>query len=137
MLEESDDPAWKNLGAVARSVSEMRLARLCFAPSGGQQIDVRGWTTVFTLGGLTLPDTTTSREDYSYEQRLSVALLYLPAVAPRLSMTAAVNVTVPVGVGVAPLMVKMLLSVVVALRPLVRVTDRPGCEIPNPFTVHV
>ena len=77
MLEESDDPAWKNLGAVMRSISEMRLARLCFAPSGGQQIDAQGWTTVFTLGGLTLPDTTTGREDYSYEQRLSVALLYL------------------------------------------------------------
>jgi hypothetical protein len=76
-LEESDDPAWKNLGAVMRSVSEMRLARLCFSPSGGQQIDANGWTTVFTLGGLTLPDTTTSRDDYSYEQRLSVALLYL------------------------------------------------------------
>jgi len=76
-LEESDDPAWKNLGAVMRSVSEMRLARLCFSPSGGQQIDANGWTTVFTLGGLTLPDTTTARDDYSYEQRLSVALLYL------------------------------------------------------------
>jgi AAA-like domain len=77
LLEESDDPAWKNLGAVMRSVAEMRLARLCFSPSGGQQIDAEGWTTVFTLGGLTLPDTTTGREDYSYEQRLSVALLYL------------------------------------------------------------
>jgi hypothetical protein len=55
----------------------MRLARLCFSPSGGQQIEAEGWTTVFTLGGLTLPDTTTGREDYSYEQRLSVALLYL------------------------------------------------------------
>jgi hypothetical protein len=76
-LEESDDPAWKNLGAVMRSISEMRLARLCFAPSGGQQIDAEGWTTVFTLGGLTLPDTSTDRDDYSYEQRLSVALLYL------------------------------------------------------------
>jgi AAA domain-containing protein len=76
-LEDSDDPAWKNLGAVMRSVSEMRLARLCFAPSGGQQIDVEGWTTVFTLAGLTLPDTTIKRDDYSYEQRLSVALLYL------------------------------------------------------------
>ena len=37
----------------------------------------QGWTTVFTLAGLTLPDTATSRDDYSYEQRLSVALLYL------------------------------------------------------------
>src|SRR5690348_8589065 len=76
-LEESDDPAWKNTGAVMRAVSEMRLARLCFAPSIGEQVDAEGWTTVFTLAGLTLPDTNTSRDDYSYEQRLSVALLYL------------------------------------------------------------
>ena len=76
-LEQSQDPASANLGAVLRSMSEMRLARLCFAPSGGQRIDVAGWTTVFTLAGLTLPDIAVKRDDYSYEQRLSVALLYL------------------------------------------------------------
>jgi hypothetical protein len=76
-LEAASDPASKNLGAVLRSMSEMRLARLCFAPSGGDRIDAQGWTTVFTLAGLTLPDATLQREDYSYEQRLSVALLYL------------------------------------------------------------
>jgi AAA-like domain len=76
-LEEAPDPASLNLGAVLRSMSEMRLARLCFAPSGGQRIDAEGWTTVFTLAGLTLPDTGVRRDDYSYEQRLSVALLYL------------------------------------------------------------
>lgn len=76
-LEGSEDPASKNLGAVLRSMSEMRLARLCFDPSGGERIDTAGWTTVFTLGGLTLPDVAISREDYSYEQRLSVALMYL------------------------------------------------------------
>jgi AAA-like domain len=76
-LEESADPASANLGAVLRSMSEMRLARLCFAPSGGERIDAAGWTTVFTLAGLTLPDTAVRRDDYSYEQRLSVALLYL------------------------------------------------------------
>ncbi|WP_169948702.1 ATP-binding protein [Microbispora sp. H11081] len=76
-LEQSTDPASKNLGAVLRSMSEMHLARLCFDASGGDQIDTEGWTTVFTLGGLTLPDVMTVREDYSYEQRLSVALLYL------------------------------------------------------------
>ncbi|SDI80635.1 ATP-binding protein [Nonomuraea jiangxiensis] len=76
-LEQADDPASKNLGAVLRSMSEMHLARLCFDPSGGDQIDSEGWTTVFTLGGLTLPDVATARDDYSYEQRLSVALLYL------------------------------------------------------------
>jgi hypothetical protein len=76
-LEASADPASKNLGAVLRSMSEMRLARLCFAPAGGQRIDAAGWTTVFTLAGLTLPDATVRREDFSYEQRLSVALLYL------------------------------------------------------------
>ena len=41
-LEESADPAWKNLGAVLRSISEMRLARLCFAPSGGAADRRRG-----------------------------------------------------------------------------------------------
>src|SRR5260370_27705855 len=76
-LEVSQDPASVNLGAVLRSMSEMRLARLCFAPSGGERIDAAGWTTVFTLAGLTLPDTAVQRDDYSYEQRLSVALLYL------------------------------------------------------------
>jgi hypothetical protein len=76
-LEQAEDPASRNLGAVLRSMSEMRLARLCFAPSGGQRIDAAGWTTVFTLAGLTLPDTAVSRDDFSYEQRLSVALLYL------------------------------------------------------------
>ncbi len=76
-LEQSKDPASANLGAVLRSMSEMRLARLCFAPSGGQRIDAAGWTTVFTLAGLTLPDIAVRRDDYSYEQRLSVALLYL------------------------------------------------------------
>ncbi|HUR06108.1 MAG TPA: ATP-binding protein, partial [Nonomuraea sp.] len=76
-LEQSSDAASKNLGAVLRSMSEMRLAKLCFDPSGGDQVDTEGWTTVFTLGGLTLPDVATGRDDYSYEQRLSVALLYL------------------------------------------------------------
>ncbi len=76
-LEAAGDAASKNLGAVLRSMSEMRLARLCFAPSGGQRIDAEGWTTVFTLAGLTLPESGLKRDDYSYEQRLSVALLYL------------------------------------------------------------
>jgi hypothetical protein len=76
-LEDSSDPASVNLGAVLRSMSEMRLAKLCFSPSGGQGIDAAGWTTVFTLGGLTLPDVAVNRDDFSYEQRLSVALLYL------------------------------------------------------------
>jgi hypothetical protein len=76
-LEAAGDPASRNLGAVLRSMSEMRLARLCFSPSGGQGIDAAGWTTVFTLAGLTLPDAAVNRDDFSYEQRLSVALLYL------------------------------------------------------------
>ncbi|GII77730.1 hypothetical protein Sru01_27120 [Sphaerisporangium rufum] len=76
-LEQAEDAASRNLGAVLRSMAEMHLARLCFDASGGEQIDTEGWTTVFTLGGLTLPDVATARDDYSYEQRLSVALLYL------------------------------------------------------------
>ncbi|MFC4560531.1 ATP-binding protein [Nocardiopsis mangrovi] len=76
-LENSHDAASRNLGAVLQSMSDMRLASLCFDPQGESQIDTEGWTTVFTLGGLTLPDSTIGRDDYSYEQRLSVALLYL------------------------------------------------------------
>ncbi len=76
-LEKSSDPASMNLGAVLGSMSQMRLARLCFAASGGETMDAAGWTTVFTLAGLTLPDAGVKRDDYSYEQRLSVALLYL------------------------------------------------------------
>lgn len=76
-LETSEDPASRNLGAVLHSMSEMRLASLCFDPQGDTRIETESWTTVFTLGGLTLPDATIQRDDYSYEQRLSVALLYL------------------------------------------------------------
>jgi hypothetical protein len=76
-LENSSDAPSVNLGAVLGSMSQMRLARLCFAPAGGQGIDAVGWTTVFTLAGLTLPDAGVKRDDYSYEQRLSVVLLYL------------------------------------------------------------
>ncbi|MFD6100826.1 ATP-binding protein [Nocardiopsis flavescens] len=76
-LSNSSDAASRNLGAVLGSMSEMRLASLCFDPQGDAQIDTEGWTTVFTLGGLTLPDSGLRRDDYSYEQRLSVALLYL------------------------------------------------------------
>jgi hypothetical protein len=76
-LQAAPDPAAANLGAVLASMAEMKLARLCFAPSGGERIDADGWTTVFTLAGLTLPDAAVRRDDYSYEQRLSVALLYL------------------------------------------------------------
>ncbi|WP_435112786.1 ATP-binding protein [Nocardiopsis synnemataformans] len=76
-LVSSPGAASRNLGAVLQSMSEMRLASLCFDPQGEAQIDTEGWTTVFTLGGLTLPDSGVGRDDYSYEQRLSVALLYL------------------------------------------------------------
>ncbi|WP_017614902.1 ATP-binding protein [Nocardiopsis salina] len=76
-LISADDAASRNLGAVLQSMSEMRLASLCFDPQGDARIDTEGWTTVFTLGGLTLPDSALRRDDYSYEQRLSVALLYL------------------------------------------------------------
>ena len=76
-LIDAEDPASRNLGAVLQSMSEMRLASLCFDPQGDARIDTEGWTTVFTLGGLTLPDSGLRRDDYSYEQRLSVALLYL------------------------------------------------------------
>src|ERR1019366_5963413 len=68
MSEERESAMIQAVGAIAG---------LCFAPSGGEGIDAAGWTTVFTLAGLTMPDVAVKRDDYSYEQRLSVALLYL------------------------------------------------------------
>ncbi|WP_150255304.1 ATP-binding protein [Nocardiopsis deserti] len=76
-LQAQEDAASRNLGAVLASMSEMSLASLCFDPQGDAQIDTEGWTTVFTLAGLSLPEASTHRDEYSYEQRLSVALLYL------------------------------------------------------------
>ncbi|MFY7069056.1 ATP-binding protein [Nocardiopsis changdeensis] len=76
-LQAQEDPASRNLGAVLGSMAEMSLANLCFAPQQADQIDTEGWTTVFTLAGLTLPEASLNRDDYSYGQRLSVALLFL------------------------------------------------------------
>src|SRR5260370_17337323 len=63
-LEQSADPASKNLGAVLRSMSEMRLARLCFAPAGGQRIPPAAWTTVFPLATLPPPHPTLPPQDF-------------------------------------------------------------------------
>src|SRR5207237_5567132 len=38
-LEQSDDRAWKNTGAVVRAVSAVRLALLCLAPSVDVGVD--------------------------------------------------------------------------------------------------
>jgi len=69
-------PAWKNTGAVMRAVSEMRLAG-CASP--------RRWTSRSTprldhgvhAGRADAAGHQDQRDDYSYEQRLSVALLYM------------------------------------------------------------
>src|SRR5260370_29693748 len=50
-LEASADAASKNLGAVLRSMSEMRLAPLCFPPPGGGPIEPARGATGFPPGG--------------------------------------------------------------------------------------
>lgn len=76
LLADGDDAA-RNLGRVLRTISDLPFARLCFAPAHADLTVHDNRLTVITLLGLNLPAVDTPREDYSYEERLSVALLYL------------------------------------------------------------
>lgn len=67
----------RNLGAVLRTIRELPFARLCFAPTGGTVLRPEDGLTVVTLLGLDLPSATTKPEDYSYENRLAVSVMYL------------------------------------------------------------
>lgn len=67
----------RNLGAVLRTIRELPFARLCFSPIGGATLKPEDGLTVVTLLGLDLPSATTNPEDYSYENRLAVSVMYL------------------------------------------------------------
>lgn len=67
----------RNLGAVLKTIRELPFARLCFAPTGGIALRPEDGLTVVTLLGLDLPGATTKPEDYSYENRLAVSVMYL------------------------------------------------------------
>lgn len=77
LTNNAANTAARNLGAVLRTIRELPFARLCFSPIGGTTLRPEDGLTVVTLLGLDLPSATTSPEDYSYENRLAVSVMYL------------------------------------------------------------
>jgi AAA-like domain len=67
----------RNLGAVLRTIRELPFARLCFANQGGAKIRPEDGLTIITLLGLDLPAANANTDDYSYENRLAVSVMYL------------------------------------------------------------
>jgi hypothetical protein len=76
LLMQPDTHA-KNLGAVLKTLRDLPFARLCFAPAGGYKLNPQDGLTIVTLLGLDLPNASSRPEDYSYENRLAVSVMYL------------------------------------------------------------
>lgn len=77
LTEDKGNTGARNLGAVLKTISSLPFARLCFAPTGGTRLRPEDGLTVVTLLGLDLPSASTTPEDYSYENRLAVSVMYL------------------------------------------------------------
>lgn len=77
LVNNAESSSARNLGAVLRTIRELPFARLCFAPTGGTKLRPEDGLTVVTLLGLDLPGASTKPEDYSYENRLAVSVMYL------------------------------------------------------------
>jgi len=77
LLSNEESAGARNLGAVLRTIRELPFARLCFAPTGGNRFRPEDGLTVVTLLGLDLPSASTRADDYSYENRLAVSVMYL------------------------------------------------------------
>jgi len=77
LVASSSNTAARNLGAVLRTIRELPFASLCFAPTTGTRLRPEDGLTVITLLGIDLPNAQTKSEDYSYENRLAVSVMYL------------------------------------------------------------
>jgi hypothetical protein len=77
LVNDQKNTGARNLGAVLRTIQSLPFARLCFAPTGGTRLKPEDGLTVVTLLGLDLPSASTMPEDYSYENRLAVSVMYL------------------------------------------------------------
>jgi type IV secretory pathway VirB4 component len=77
LLNNQESAGSRNLGAVLRTIRDLPFARLCFAPTGGTRLRPEDGLTVVTLLGLDLPNAQMKSEDYSYENRLAVSVMYL------------------------------------------------------------
>lgn len=81
-LEASDDDTAQAMGANLRVYSHFPVARLCFAPAGSdgrEQLATHDGVTIITARGLTFPAPDTRPDDYSWPERLAVAVMYLVA----------------------------------------------------------
>ena len=76
-LMATESAAASALGLMLRTISQMPFARLCFAPMTSTPIRPQDGLTVITLLGLDLPNAEMAPADYSYENRLAVAVMYL------------------------------------------------------------
>lgn len=77
LLANANSAGSRNLGAVLRTLRDLPFARLCFSATTGQPLRPEDGLTIVTLLGLDLPTANTKPEDYSYENRLAVAVMYL------------------------------------------------------------
>jgi hypothetical protein len=79
LVNNKENAAAHNLGTYLTTLSELPFARLCFSATGGTRLRPEDGLTVVTLLGLELPTSETTPTEYSYDQRLAVAVMYLLA----------------------------------------------------------
>jgi len=72
--------AGRSLAQTLAVSATLPLARLCFAPPGGAALSPQG-INVLRIAGLRAPESGTNAQDWTLDQRLSVAVLYLLAQA--------------------------------------------------------
>jgi len=74
------EPAGRSIAQTLAISATLPMARLCFAPPGGAALSPYG-VNVLRIAGLRPPDAGAHPEDWTLDQRLSVAVLYLLAQA--------------------------------------------------------
>jgi hypothetical protein len=79
-LGEWKNPAGRSIAQTLAVSATLPMARLCFAPPGGAALSPEG-VNVLRIAGLRAPDAGSNPEDWTLDQRLSVAVLYLLAQA--------------------------------------------------------
>lgn len=76
-LLNSGTPAGVNLGETLRTISQFPFARLCFAEHRGAELNPAAGMTIVSLLGLPSPEPSRKLEEYTYEERLGAAIMFL------------------------------------------------------------
>lgn len=77
LMANAESPHARSLGLVLNTVRDLPFARLCFAAHAGAKVRPEDGLTVITLLGLDLPSAEVSQAEYSYPNRLAVAVMFL------------------------------------------------------------